>query len=130
MRLFILLAVVCAWPIAAFSGDIQGKVLNAQGAAIAGATVTASLDHEAAPAKAVSKPDGSYVITDLKPGVYTVTAAVANTPQVLRQTVSVGTAAARADFRLPAVAVQQLSGAEERNPNIFIYRIDLNDLRN
>lgn len=130
MKRFALLAVVVLWPLAAYSGDIQGKVLNAQGAAVRGATVTASADHEASAGKALTKSDGTYVITGLQPGIYTVTASPANSQQVLRQTVSVGTAAARADFRLPAAPAQQLSGAEERNPNIFIYRIDLNDLRN
>jgi hypothetical protein len=33
-----------------------------------------------------------------------------------------------ADFRF--TAEQEVTGLEERNPNIFIYRIDLNDLRN
>src|SRR5262249_24476990 len=36
----------------------------------------------------------------------------------------------RADFRFTAEAVDVVAGLEERNPNIFIYRIDLNDLRN
>jgi hypothetical protein len=35
---------------------------------------------------------------------------------------------ARADFRF--TAPEAVTGLEERNPNIFIYRIDLNDLRN
>ncbi len=38
-------------------------------------------------------------------------------------------APARADFRFTAAA-EVVAGLEERNPNIFIYRIDLNDLRN
>jgi len=50
---------------------------------------------------------------------------------VLRQ-VTVGSQAEpnRADFRFTAVATEGVAGLEERNPNIFIYRIDLNDLRN
>jgi len=31
----------------------------------------------------------------------------------------------RADFRVTAEDTQEVAGLEERNPNIFIYRIDL-----
>ncbi|MBI2815553.1 MAG: TonB-dependent receptor [Acidobacteria bacterium] len=131
MKWFALLAAVVLWPLAGYSGEIQGKVLNAQGAAVGGATVTANADQDGSIGKAVTQADGSYVITGLSPGIFTVTATTpGNSQQVLRQTVSLRTVAARADFRLPAAPAPQLSGAEERNPNIFIYRIDLNDLRN
>lgn len=130
MKFAAIFAVVVVCPLAAYSGEIQGKVLNAQGTAVASATITATSDGATFLPKVVSKPDGSYVLPDLPPGIYTVTVSVANSQQVLRQQVSVGESPARADFRFPAAATQQLSGAEERNPNIFIYRIDLNDLRN
>jgi hypothetical protein len=117
---------------AAFGGEIQGRVLNAQGAPVAGATVTISAGHEPLRAKVVTAADGSYAIPNLEPGVYTVTASIANGQQVLRREVAVGSdaAPARADFRFTAAAAEVVAGLEERNPNIFIYRIDLNDLRN
>ena len=61
-------------------------------------------------------------------GLYLV--AVAGPAGALRREVvlAAGSAEARADFQFaPAAAAPT---AEERNPNIFIYRIDLNDLRN
>src|SRR5579864_1219606 len=117
---------------AAFGGEIQGLVLTAQGAPVAGAAVTVSANHEPPRAKVVTAADGSYAIPNLEPGFYTVTVSLANGQQVLRREVAVGSEAApaRADFRFTAAAAEGVTGLEERNPNIFIYRIDLNDLRN
>ena len=82
--------------------------------------------------RVVTAEDGSYAIPNLKPGDYIVTASIANGQQVQRQEVAVSSDAApvRVDFRLTAATVEGVAGLEERNPNIFVYRIDLNDLRN
>ncbi len=116
----------------AFGGEIQGRVLNAQGEPVAGATVSVSANHQPPRAKVVTAADGSYAIPNLEPGVYAVAVSIANGQQELRQEVAVGNEAApaRADFRFTAAAAEGVAGLEERNPNIFIYRIDLNDLRN
>ncbi len=116
----------------AFGEEIQGRVLNAQGGPVEGATVTVGVNTEPPRAKVVTAADGSYAVPNLEPGVYTVTVAIANGQQALRQnvTVSSGTAPARADFRFTPATAEAVAGLEERNPNIFIYRIDLNDLRN
>ena len=99
---------------------------------VAGATVTAAASSEPPRAKAVTAADGSYSIPSLAPGVYTITATTANGQQTLRQEVTVGAEAGpvRADFRFTAASAEGVTGLEEQNPNIFIYRIDLNDLRN
>ena len=134
MKLFFFSAAffVSFWASEAFGGEIQGRVLNAQGGPVPGAAVTVSAGTETASAKAVTAEDGSYAIANLEPGVYTVTASIANGQQVLRQEVAVGSdaAPARADFRFAAAVAERVAGMEERNPNTFIYRIDLNDLRN
>src|SRR5258708_2510654 len=116
----------------AVGGGIQGLVLNAQAGPVAGATVAVGANHEPPRAKVVTAADGSYVVPNLEPGAYTVTVSSANGQQALRQEVIVGSEAApdRADFRFTAAAAEGVAGLEERNPNIFIYRIDLNDLRN
>jgi len=118
--------------VAAFGGEIQGRVLNAQGAAVAGATVTISAGHEPLHVKVVTAADGSYTIPNVEPGMYAISVSLPNGQQVLRREVAVGSEAApaRADFRFTAAAAEVVAGLEERNPNIFIYRIDLNDLRN
>jgi hypothetical protein len=115
-----------------FDGGIQGRVSNAQGAPVAGATVTVSAKGEEAGAKIVTKADGFFAVSNLAPGLYTVTVSLANSQEVLRRDVIVDseTAPAVADFRFTAEAAEGVAGLEERNPNIFIYRIDLNDLRN
>jgi hypothetical protein len=132
--LFFWTALFVSWlmSVAAFGGEIQGRVLNAQGAAVAGATVTISAGHEPLHVKVVTAADGSYTIPNVEPGMYAISVSLPNGQQVLRREVAVGSEAApaRADFRFTAAAAEVVAGLEERNPNIFIYRIDLNDLRN
>ena len=99
-------------PASAFAGEIQGRVLNAQGGPVAGATVTVGASHEPTQAKAVTAADGSYVIPNLEPGVYAVTVSTANGQQVLRQEVTVGREddSIRADFRFPAADTEAVAG--------------------
>jgi hypothetical protein len=132
LRFLLALFVASLATAAAFAGGIEGRVLNAQGGPVPGATVTVSGNQGSPRAKAVTAADGSYSIPNLEPGAYTVAVATANDQQVLRQTVTVDSEAApaRADFRFTAAVAEQVAGLEERNPNTFIYRIDLNDLRN
>ncbi len=115
-----------------FAAQIQGRVVNAQGGPVAGATVTVSGQDQTPRGKAVTGTNGSYAILNLEPGAYTVAVTVAEGQAALRQDVTVESEAepARADFRVAAAAAEEVAGLEERNPNIFIYRIDLNDLRN
>lgn len=116
---------------AAYSGEIQGRVINAQGEAVGGATVTVTQEQGPNSLKTVTERDGSYSIAGVEPGLYTVTVSAGSGQAMLRRQVSVGedSSRIRVDFQFPAAA-QPLSGAEERNPNIFISRIDWNDLRN
>ncbi len=128
VRAIFVLVLLCPW--AAYGGKISGKVTNAQGVAVSKAAVTACSERESASLSTVTAADGSYTFADVKPGIYTVTVKAGQ--QMLRQEVSVQdeSTPVRADFRLPVATAQGGSGLEERNPNIFIYRIDLNDLRN
>jgi hypothetical protein len=130
--LFMALVASFAAAEAAFDGGIQGRVVNAQGGPVQGATVTVTASDEEARAKVVTAADGSYAVSNLAPGAYTVTVSLANTPQVMRMDVVVDseTVPSRADFHFAGETVQAVAGLEERNPNIFIYRIDLTDLRN
>src|SRR5215813_6910644 len=106
MKLILLFTALVA-PLAAaatFDGGIQGRVLNAQGGPVAGATVTVTTKDEPR-AKVITAADGSYTISNLEPGAYTVTVSLANTPQVLRMDVVVVDSApvpTRADFRVTA----------------------------
>ena len=120
-----------------WGGQIQGRVLNAQGTAVAGARVTVADSAGQHLAEATTASDGGYTVPALQPGNYVVT--VSGTPAAgalavtLRREVAVdgGAEPVRADFQLQAPAAPSASiAAEERNPNIFVYKIDLNDLRN
>ena len=116
----------------AYGGEIQGRVLNAQGAGVAGAKVKVTTPQNGEEWEATTAADGAYTIPALQPGVYTVTVSgPAGLGTLRRGVIIAGTSSpAQANFQFPAAAAQTAAGAEERNPNIFIYRIDLNDLRN
>src|SRR5262249_9855907 len=107
MKVILLFTALVA-PLAAaatFDGGIQGRVLNAQGVPVAGATVTVTTKDEKPLAKVITTADGSYAISNLEPGAYTVTVSLANTPQVLRMDVVVVDSEpvpTRADFRVTA----------------------------
>src|SRR5438067_834425 len=114
--LFTILFVSLETSAAASGGGIEGRVLNAQGGPVRGATVTASGKDEEPRAKVVTAADGSYAISDLEPGVYMITVSAANTQQVLQMDVIVDseTVPTRADFRFTADATQEVAGLEER----------------
>jgi len=117
---------------AAVAAEIHGRVLNAQGGPAPGATIIVSGKDQALRAKTVTGTDGTYSVLNLEPGLYTVAVSLAEGQQVLRQDVTVDNdgGLTEADFRFTSAATTEVTGLEERNPNIFIYRIDLNDLRN
>src|SRR3972149_364165 len=128
----IIFALLLSAAVAARAGEIRGKVSNAQGASVAGTKVTATNQKEGARWEATTGSDGTYALEGLEPGVYTLTIAGASGQEALRRQVVLGpeSGTARADFQFAQAAAQPVSAAEERNPNIFVYRIDLNELRN
>src|SRR5207249_445749 len=87
--LFTILFVSLAAPAWAFNGGIQGLVLNAQGGPVRGATVTVTAKDQEPLAKVLTSEDGSYDISNLEPGVYTLKVSSANTQQVLQMDVVV-----------------------------------------
>ncbi|MDQ3917916.1 MAG: TonB-dependent receptor [Acidobacteriota bacterium] len=56
------------------TGQINGKVVDPNGAAVPGATVTAKNVGTAAERTVTTDQDGAYIITNLQPGIYDVTA--------------------------------------------------------
>ena len=125
---FFLVFVGISW-----AGQIQGRVTNAQGAALGGAKVAVTDTKGASHGEAMTGTDGSYSVPGLAPGSYIVTITSAAAASPLRKQVAVADNGepARADFQLPAAAAAAGAvSAEERNPNIFIYRIDNDELRN
>ncbi len=60
------------------TGQITGKVSDANGAVVAGATVTLHSAETGAQRTATTSDDGVYAITNLQPGVYEITVEAAN----------------------------------------------------
>ena len=114
------------------AAEIQGRVLDAQGTAVRGAKVTAAHESGRPHAEATTGADGTFLLSIGEPGIYTLTVSVPSGQVSLRREVVVGSpsGSARADFQFQQTTAQTVEAAEEVNPNIFIYRIDLNGLRN
>jgi hypothetical protein len=73
-----LAALLCAAPAAAQSttGEVTGRVTDAQGSAVPGATVIAENTRTSLQRVAVSGSAGDYTLTQLPPGIYTVSAEI------------------------------------------------------
>lgn len=114
------------------AAELQGVVKNAQGAAVAGAKVSVANAQGEARWEGTTAPDGSYRAPALDPGSYIVTVAGAQGGTPLRRQIVVGNGGepVKANFQFAPAAASSAIAAEERNPNIFVYKIDLNDLRN
>ena len=130
---------IVAWSIAFFflacvaaqGGEIHGRVLNSEGNPVPGAKVLVEKDRPPLRKEVFTTTEGTYLLADLEQGVYSVTASGPGGRPALRRDVVVGTpeSSARMDFRLPALDQQTAGSNDEGNPNIFVYRIDLNALR-
>ncbi|HWP85931.1 MAG TPA: carboxypeptidase-like regulatory domain-containing protein, partial [Terriglobia bacterium] len=116
----------------AWAGQIRGRVLNAQGSALAGASISVASPQGENLAHAATAEDGTYAIPGLPPGSYILTVAAPSVGSTLSRQVVIPESgeAVQADFQFQPAAAASGIAAEERNPNIFVYRIDLNDLRN
>lgn len=121
----------------AHAGEIRGRVLTPQGVPVADARVWVEKEENELHRAVLTRSDGSYTIPDLEQGVYAVRiTGPEGQPSLLRYVV-VGTpdSSVRIDFRLPMPPGQAAGPLDlnyrrdEGNPNIFLYRMDLNALR-
>ena len=116
---------------AAQAGEIRGRVLTPQGVPVAEARIWVEKEENKLHRAVLTRSDGSYAVPDLEQGVYAVRiTGPEGQPSLLRHVV-VGTpdSSVRIDFRLPMPPGQAAVSRDEGNPNIFLYRMDLNSLR-
>ena len=127
--LFFLLLFI-ALPLAQ-AGEIHGRVLNQDGDAVPAARVTVEREDGQFHHEVRAEAGGVYQIEGLGQGIYSVTVSGPSGRPSLRREVVVGTpdSSVQLDFRLPQVAEQAAAEQDEGNPNIFVYRMDLNVLR-
>jgi hypothetical protein len=122
---------VCGSVFAAHAGEIRGRVLTTQGVPVMDARISVEKEENGLRRAVLSRADGGYAVPDLEEGVYVVRiTGPEGQPSLLRHVV-VGTpdSSVRIDFRLPMPSGQAAGARDEGNPNIFLYRMDLNSLR-
>ena len=74
--------------VAETAGQISGQVTDSTGAVIPGATVVATNDATREERRVTTNDDGTYVITPLNPGTYTVTVEQANFKKYVETSIS------------------------------------------
>ncbi|MBI4464387.1 MAG: carboxypeptidase regulatory-like domain-containing protein [Acidobacteria bacterium] len=112
--------------------EIRGRVTDAQGAAVANASILVQGADSASTRTVLSAADGGYVLENLPPGAYTHRAKKDGYVEAAQGPLEVLAASSLVvDFRLsPVRQTQEVRGAEERNPNDFVIRLDTNGLQN
>ena len=115
------------------AGEIHGRILNQEGGAVSTARVAVEREDGQFHQEVRTRTGGIYQIQGLGQGIYSITVTDPSGRPSLRREVVLGApdSSVRLDFRLPQVAEQADAEEEgdEGNPNIFVYRMDLNVLR-
>src|SRR4030095_7778611 len=114
-RLSIAAAVVCVWLIGGVlsyaqqgTGELRGRILDAQGAVLPGVTVVAKNEASGQFREIVSGGDGSFFMSALTPGVYALTAQIAGFRRYERSGVRVEVGKTFAlDIQLEVGAIEQ-----------------------
>ena len=110
---------------------ITGRVLDAEGDGIAGAEVTATLPPADFAATVLTAQDGTYTLEVDSPGIYTITVKKSGYLDLVREGV---TAEGEGnglplDLRLrPSQEPTVVQGVEELNPNVFVVKLDTNEI--
>jgi hypothetical protein len=115
----------------ASAATISGVVADAEGAGLAGAQITARQAESDFSLTAISGEDGEYSLESLPPGNYTITIRRAGFADWTQQDVRAGEngETLRLDFQLrPSEAQTVVRGEEELNPNVFVLRLDTNEV--
>ena len=96
--------------LAAQTGRISGVVRDVEGNALAGATVRAVNQSTNALSRTTTGPDGQYMLSELVPGAYTVSASLPGVRSYVQRNVQVATdAEARVDFALEPLTLEAVT---------------------
>jgi hypothetical protein len=116
MRVRIVLAVIAAMSLAAgagaqtTTGTISGRVLDVQGSALPGATVTATSPNLQGSREAVTSENGDYILTGLPSGPYTIAVSLAGFQTQTRSVVLAPTQVLPLEVRLgPAQVTEEVT---------------------
>jgi hypothetical protein len=115
------------------AAEIRGRVTDPQGAAIPSVAVIAQPDGSSVVHSAQTDAEGGYLLSELPPGRYLLRAQKAGYAEQRQGPLDVAQngAAVVVNFRLaPGGETEAVRGAEERNPNDFIFRLDNNAILN
>ena len=115
----------------AWAATVAGRVSDPEGAPIPGAQVIAQGPEAGVSKTAVTREDGSFSLDPLPAGVYTLTVRRAGFAELVQQNVPVGENgdSVQLNLRLRSNREQAVSmGMEELNPNIFIVKLDTNEI--
>jgi hypothetical protein len=116
------------------AADISGKVTDGQGTAIAEVSISVEMaDGRATDIAAVTGKDGTFAIAELGPASYVLVARKPGFAEVKTAPIQIGEAVENRSVNLRLVPVREVEtvrGAEERNPNDFVIRLDTNSIKN
>ncbi|MBI3934376.1 MAG: TonB-dependent receptor [Acidobacteria bacterium] len=126
------IVVLVAGAACGFGQEVRGRVTDAQGAALANVAVTIE-GNGSPPRSAQTGQDGGYSLVGLPPSRYMIRAQKAGFAEQRQGPLELAASGAAlvVNFRLaPAAETEAVRGAEERNPNDFVIRLDTNSITN
>jgi len=130
-KLALWLGAVCLTAAGAQAASISGTVSDNEGAALAGAQLTARQTESSLLLSAISKEDGAYLLESVPAGVYTIIVRKAGFADFTQENIRAeenGTIV-RLNFRLRSSEGQTVvRGDEELNPNVFVLKLDTNEV--
>ena len=115
----------------AFASTIAGRVSDPDGTPISGAQIIAQGPESQFSKTVVTQEDGSFSLDPLPAGVYTLTVRRLGFAELVQQNVPVGENgdSVRLNLRLRSNREQAVAvGVEEINPNIFVVKLDTNEI--
>jgi hypothetical protein len=128
----LLIVVLCVCAGFAHAAEIRGQVHDGQGKAIPGAAVTLQQDGGES-ISAQSAEDGAFGFSSVTPGSYRIRVIKSGFAEQRQGPFDVVAANAPLEIKVRMVAVSEaetVRGAEERNPNDFVIRLDNNAILN